>query len=107
MYNRASPKDKQSEVRTKVSDDVYTRLAQMADAESVSLYEMARRLLLSALAEQGPPIEGPPKSEPAGDDFGTVRGSHASDHTPPAPSPCAGEGDAPGRRGDTTPPWEP
>jgi hypothetical protein len=86
-YNRASPKDAQSEIRTKVSDSVYTRLADMADAEGVSLYEMTRRLLLSALAEQEPPCGGNPKSEPEGADFGKVRGQKAADNSTTPPSP--------------------
>lgn len=92
-YNRASPKDAQSEVRTKVADEVYTRLAELADAEGVTLYEMTRRLLLIALAKQEPHNDGNPKSEPAGADFGTIRGRKGTDHTPPAPAPCAGAGE--------------
>lgn len=90
-FYRASPKDAQSEVRTKVSDSVYTRLAEIAEEEGVTLYEITRRLLLSALAERAPLLEGPPKSEPGGADFGKVRGGKGTDHSPPAPSPCEGE----------------
>ena len=79
MYYRASPKDAQSEVRTKVSDEIYTRLAELAEKEGVTLYEMTRRLLLSALAKQEPLCEGHPKSGAEGPDFGTVRGAKKSE----------------------------
>lgn len=92
-YYRASPKDAQSELRTKVSDSVYTRLAELAEERGITLYQITRELLLSALAKQEPPHGGHPKSEPSGADFGKVRGAKVADHTPPAPSPCACEGE--------------
>lgn len=76
LYYRASPRDHQSELRTKVSDDIYTILVDLADAEGVTLYEMTRRLVLSALAERAPLLNGRPKSDGKASDFGTVRGAH-------------------------------
>ncbi len=83
-FYHASPRDAQSELRTKVSDGVYTRLAEIAEEEGVTLYEITRRLLLSALAERAPLHDGPPKSDPEGADFGKVRGSREPPQDPPA-----------------------
>lgn len=72
--NRASWRDAQSEVRTKISDHDYNQLAQLAEREGVTIYRMTRELLLSALAQRGRPLDGRPRSELGEADLGTPEG---------------------------------
>lgn len=88
--NRASWRDAQSEVRTKISDHDYDQLAQLAEREGVTIYRLARELLLSALAQRGRPLDGRPRSERAAADLGTPEGRgakrlRAEAGTPPSP----------------------
>lgn len=50
MIVRASPWDRQAEVRTKISDAEYTQLEALAERHRCSVYEMAREMLRAALA---------------------------------------------------------
>lgn len=77
-WNRASPKDRQSEIRTKISDQQYTDLCEIAEREGVTVYRLARAmieqcLMIYASAERSQPHTGHPKSTETGD-FGKVRG---------------------------------
>lgn len=88
--NRASWKDGQSEVRTKISDHDYDQLAQLAEREGVTIYRLTRELLLSALAQRGRPLDGRPRSERVAADLGTPEGRgakrlRADPEAPPAP----------------------
>ena len=93
-WNRASPKDAQSEVRTKISDAAYTQLVELAAARGSTVYKTARDLLLYALAKQALPCDGHPKSTETGD-FGTVRGT--KEGMPPRGTGAYGPGPAAGR----------
>ena len=59
MIVRASPWDRQAEVRTKISDAEYEKLEALAEKHGCSVYEMTRELLRAALALAS-------KREPAG-----------------------------------------
>lgn len=91
-WYRASPKDRQSEVRTKISDAQYTALCEIAEREGTTVYQIARGmivqgLLIYASAERSQPHTGHPKSTEAGD-FGKVRGQ-ARPHVAESPTPAS------------------
>lgn len=50
MIVRASPWDRQAEVRTKISDAEFEKLEALAERHGCSAYEMARELIRTALA---------------------------------------------------------
>jgi plasmid stability protein len=50
MIVRASPWDRQAEVRTKISDAEFKKLEALAEKHGCSVYEMAREMIRAALA---------------------------------------------------------
>lgn len=50
MRRRASEKDHQAELRTKVPDEAFDQVERMAAAEGVSMYVMTRELISWALS---------------------------------------------------------
>lgn len=56
LYNRASPKDRQSEIRTKVPDRAYTELVVISQKAGKTVYQTAREFILAGLAKM-PGIE--------------------------------------------------
>jgi len=70
MIVRASPWDRQAEVRTKISDAEYTQLEALAERHRCSVYEMAREMLRAALALASREPNG--AAGAAGDPLGTA-----------------------------------
>lgn len=72
MIVRASPWDRQAEVRTKISDAEYTQLEALAERHRCSVYEMAREMLRAALALASREPNGATVAD--GDPLGTAGG---------------------------------
>lgn len=72
MRRRASEKDHQAELRTKVPDDAFDQVARLAAAEGVTMYAMVRKLITWALSNYPARSAGTGTQNPEpSPDFGT------------------------------------